>query len=402
MLGELLTTMSKLEELIERYCPDGVEYKHLAGKTNKDAVARIERGKRITKTDLKVDGQYIVMSGGIDPMGRYNDKNRSAYTVTVSSYGAAGYVAYITEDFWANDVCLSIYPKDETILNNKYMFYALKSQQQYIYDNTTHAIPDHIPTEFLENLEIPVPPLPVQEEIVRILDKFTELEEELEEELELRKKQYEYYRDKMFSLSEDVDSYPITDVFDMRNGYTPSKSNAEYWTDGIVNWFRMEDIRANGHVLDSAIQKVSESAVKGGRLFKANSIMLATSATIGEHALVKVNCLGNQRFTFFSVKDSFEKDVNMDYMNYYFYIIDEWCKTHLHQGNFASVDMDALKKLQIPIPDITEQNKIVELLDRFSTLTEDISEGLPAEIKMRRQQYEYYRDKLLTFKRLEC
>jgi type I restriction enzyme, S subunit len=187
-------------------------------------------------------------------------------------------------------------------------------------------------------------------------------------------------------------------LFDIRNGYTPSKANAEYWENGTVDWFRMEDIRANGHVLSEALQKVSETAVKGGRKISANSIALATSATIGEHALITVECLGNQRFSFFSAKARFTDALNMRYMNYYFYKIDEWCKGHLFQGNFNTVDMGALKQLCIPLPPIEEQERIVSILDRFDSLCNDISSGLPAEIEVRQKQYEYYRDKLLTFK----
>ncbi len=187
-------------------------------------------------------------------------------------------------------------------------------------------------------------------------------------------------------------------IFDMRNGYTPSKANQEYWTNGTVDWFRLEDIRENGHVLSGALQKVTEAAVKGGRKFPAYSIALSTSATIGEHALITVDCLGNQRFTFFSPKEAFSELIDMHFMNYIFYKVDTWCKGHVFQGNFNSVDMDALKKLCVPIPPIAEQKRIVAVLDRFHALCNDLSSGLPAEIKARNKQYEYYRDKLLSFK----
>ena len=191
---------------------------------------------------------------------------------------------------------------------------------------------------------------------------------------------------------------PLEKIFDIRNGYTPSKTNPEYWTNGTVDWFRMEDIRMNGHVLSSALQKVTEAAVKGGRKIPANSIALSTSATIGEHALITVECLGNQRFSFFTPKAAFADMVNMRFMNYYFYKVDEWCKGHLFQGNFNSVDMGALKQLCVPIPTTSEQERIVSILDRFDALCNDLTSGLPAEIEARTKQYEYYRDKLLTFK----
>ena len=157
----------------------------------------------------------------------------------------------------------------------------------------------------------------------------------------------------------------------------------------------------NGHILSSALQKVSEVAIKGGKKSPANSIALSTSATIGEHALITVECLGNQRFSFFTPKAAFAGMIDMRFMNYYFYKVDEWCKGHLFQGNFNSVDMGALKQLCVPIPAISEQERIVSILDRLDALCTDLSSGLPAEIEARQKQYEYYRDKLLAFEPAE-
>lgn len=193
-----------------------------------------------------------------------------------------------------------------------------------------------------------------------------------------------------------VEYKSITDVFDIRGGYTPSKSNLEYWTNGTIPWFRMEDIRENGHVLSKALQYVSQSAVKKNGLFPANSIALATSATIGEHALITVECLGNQRFTFFSCKEKYNKIINMNFMNHYFCVIDEWCKEHLNQGSFASVDMTALKKLEIPVPPLEVQKEIVRLLDDFTAKTAELQAELNKEYEARKKQYEYYRDTLLN------
>lgn len=160
----------------------------------------------------------------------------------------------------------------------------------------------------------------------------------------------------------------------------------------------MEDIRAKGRVLSDSIQHVTESAVKGGKLFPANAIILATSATIGEHALITVPSLANQRFTYITLKEEYRKMLNMKFVFYFFFRIDEWCKNNLNTSSFASVDIDKLKKLKFPIPSLEEQQRIVSILDRFDKLCNDVSEGLPAEINARQKQYEYYRDKLLTFK----
>src|SRR5699024_11206556 len=120
-------------------------------------------------------------------------------------------------------------------------------------------------------------------------------------------------------------------------GYTPSKANQEYWSNGTIPWFRMEDIRENGKVLEKSIQNINTSAVKGGKLFPANSIIIATSATIGEHALVTVPYLSNQRFTNLSLKNKFVDRFQMKFLFYYCFLLREWCKKNTTMSSFASV-----------------------------------------------------------------
>lgn len=243
------------------------------------------------------------------------------------------------------------------------------------------------------DIEILIPPIKVQEEIVKILDSFTNLIDALNEELSLRQKQFEYYREKLLTFDDNTNRYCLKEVFETKNGYTPSTSNKEYWDNGNIPWFRMEDIRQNGRILNDSSLHITRAGVKGSRLFKANSIILATSATIGEHALILVEHLSNQRFTNFYPNEDFDKKINMKYIYYYMFIIDEWSKSHVNQGGFASVDMDGLFKLNIPIPSLSIQKSIVEKLDAFESLISSLKE----EIALRQKQYEYYREKLLTF-----
>ena len=183
----------------------------------------------------------------------------------------------------------------------------------------------------------------------------------------------------------------IIELFEIRNGYTPSTKDDSFWIGGDIPWFKMEDIRENGNVLNDSNLHITNKAIKGKGLFKANSIILATSATIGEHALITVNHLSNQRFTNLYPKKEYEELVNMKFIYYYMYIVDEWCKQHIHQGGFASVDMEGLYKLSIPIPSLSEQTRIVGILDTFTASIENLKE----QIAQRRKQYEYYRDQLL-------
>lgn len=187
-----------------------------------------------------------------------------------------------------------------------------------------------------------------------------------------------------------VEYKSIAELFNTKNGYTPSKSHSEYWENGTIPWFRMEDIRENGRILSKATQYVSESAVKG-TLFPANSIIVATSATIGEHALIKVPSLANQRFTYLMLKEEYSTCMDIMFVYYYCFKLDEYCKVCLNQGNFASVDMKKFVKFKFPVPPLEVQREIVRVLDSFTLLTAELT----AELTARKKQYSFYRDSLL-------
>ena len=183
----------------------------------------------------------------------------------------------------------------------------------------------------------------------------------------------------------------LDEVFELRNGYTPSKNISEYWEGGTIPWFRMEDIRQNGGILSDSIQHITLESVKKSGLFPANTIIVATTATIGEHALVIVDSLANQQFTALVSRKSLTQSVLPRFAYYYCFLLDKWCKGHIHQGGFASVDMDGFKKFPFPILPVEEQNRIVGILDTFTSSIENLKQ----QIAERRKQYEHYRDQLL-------
>ena len=287
-------------------------------------------------------------------------------------------------------------------LNNRYLFYFLANEMQTIYEMAHGgAQPNLSSSALLDNLLIPLPPLHVQGKIVAVLDKFTALERELETKLGtefvLRRKQYEYYRNKLLTFGEEVEWKTLGEVFETRNGYTPSKKEEKYWRGGTIPWFRLEDLRTSGTQLSTAIQRITPEAIRGKGLFRANSLIMATTATIGEHALLLVDALANQQFTNFRIRETYERCLLPKFAYYYFYILDAWCLENTYIGSFPSVDVEKLKLQKFPIPPLPVQEKIVEILDKFNTLINSITEGLPREIALRHKQYEYYRDALLTF-----
>ncbi|EHD5824156.1 TPA: restriction endonuclease subunit S [Escherichia coli] len=198
----------------------------------------------------------------------------------------------------------------------------------------------------------------------------------------------------------EVEWLPLSKVFNLRNGYTPSKTKKEFWANGDIPWFRMDDIRENGRILGNSLQKISSCAVKGGKLFPENSILISTSATIGEHALITVPHLANQRFTCLALKESYADCFDIKFLFYYCFSLAEWCQKNTTMSSFASVDMDGFKKFLIPRPcpdnpekSLAIQSEIVRILDTFSALTAELT----AELNMRKKQYNYYRDQLLSF-----
>ncbi|BAM97926.1 anti-codon nuclease masking agent [Helicobacter pylori OK310] len=410
--------MHKIERLLQTLAPKGVEFRKLG------EVCDFQKGKSITKKAVTF-GKVPVISGGRQPAYYHNEANRSGETIAISSSGVyAGYVSYWDIPVFLAD-SFSVSPKQKTLMP-KYLFHYLTTQQDAIHaTKSTGGIP-HVYSKDLQNFLIPIPPLEIQQEIVKILDAFTELNTELK----ARKKQYQYYQNMLLDFNgihqnhkdakmgaktypkrlksllqtlapKGVEFKTLEEVFEIKNGYTPSKNNPEFWEKGTIPWFRMEDIRENGRILKDSIQHITPKALKGKKLFPKNSIIISTTATIGEHALLIVDSLANQRFTFLSKKANCDLALDMKFFFYQCFLLGEWCKKNTNVSGFASVDMTAFKKYKFPIPPLEIQQEIVKILDQFLALTTDLLAGIPAEIEARKKQYEYYREKLLSFKPLQ-
>ena len=409
--------MSRIDQLIQELCPDGVEFvtlesvaKTITGLTGKtkadfsDGNARFVTYKNAF-SNLEVDdaaSDFVkVEEGERQNLLRFGDVVITGSSENVDEVGMSSVVVREpVEPLYLNSFCFALRFKRPALLPefSKYLFRgeAIRKQIRKAASGVTRI---NVSKPRFMKIRIPMPPLEVQREIVRVLDKFTQLEAELEAELEARRAQYAHYRLGLLSFDIDqVESVAISEGFETRNGYTPAKSDPTNWVNGTVPWFRMEDIRENGRVLSRALQMIPEKAVKGGRCFPANSLIFATSATIGEHALVTVPYMSNQRFTALWPNAEYADRFDMKFLFHYGFVIGEWCRNNTTTSSFASVDMGGFKRLQIPIPSLEEQRRIAAQLDRFDALVNDISIGLPAELAARRKQYEYYRDRLLTFK----
>lgn len=390
--------MNRIERMLQELCPEGVEYRKLG------EVLDYEQPTKYIVKDTGYDDSYqtpVLTAGQSFILGYTNEQNgiyeasKDNPTIIFDDFTCSFH--WVDFSFKVKSSAMKMLrPINGKRISFKYVYYAMACIGFIPIDHARHWISKY------SLFEIPVPPLPIQEEIVRILDHFTELAAELQAELQARQEQYEYYRNRLLMFdAESVSWMKMSDLFEIRNGYTPSKANTAYWENGTIPWFRMEDIRQNGRILSDSIQHITPSAVKGGRLFLANSFIIATTATIGEHALIIVDSLANQRFTNLQVRKSLMEQVDIKYLYYYMFIVGEWCRNNTNVSGFASVDMKKFKKLLIPIPPLSEQQRIVNILDKFETFVNDLSQGLPAEIAAIQEQYEYYRNKLLTFNRIQ-
>lgn len=181
-------------------------------------------------------------------------------------------------------------------------------------------------------------------------------------------KKYDEYKESGFGWIGEVPSLwnnlRLRFVCEFRNGYTPSKANPEFWEDGSIPWYRMEDIRETGRKLNEAKQYITKEAVKGGGLFEAGSFILATTATIGEHAVLIVDSLANQQFTNLKIRKLLEAKLLRDYFYYYLFVIDDYCKATTKTSTFPAVSMELLKNCHVVFPSPEQQQNIVDYLDK--------------------------------------
>ena len=369
-------------------------------------ICEIKRGERITKKDLTQNG-YPVMSGGKTFFGYHHKYNRNENTITIAQYGTAGYVNWISEKFWANDVCYCLFP-NEKILNNKFLYYVLKNKQEQIYEDVIEATPAHYPIEALKNILIPLPPIEIQNEIVHILDTFTELITELITELKHRKIQYQYYLDNTFLCLSNPDNKECNTKF--------SKLVKAKCPDGveIVKLKDICEILTGGEApIDSIKSNIPDDKHKypiysngiGDRsLWGFSNNYRVNKPCVTYSSIGTIGCPQYRENPFTPIirlKVLIPKESSKLSPKYLKFALEINKLDNINQSSLANINSSMIGNISIPLPPIEIQNEIVNILDQFNDLTNSISLGLPKEIELRRQQYEYYRNKLLTFKQLE-
>jgi type I restriction enzyme, S subunit len=309
------------------------------------------------------------------------DINRES-SIIVKSRGVIEF-EYYDKPFSHKNEMWSYHSKDENI-SIKFVYYFLKINELYFQNIGSRMQMPQISIPDTDKFKIPIPPLSVQAEIVRILDTFTELEVELAAELQKRRVQYKYYSTLLFDNVIESNFHSIIEVCNIEKGVTPIQK-------AIPGKYPM--------VVTTTERKSCETYQ-----FNAKAVCIPLVSSRG-HGVASLNHVYYQEGKFAlgnilcAIIPKNEEQVYSKYLYYYFEQTKEYTLVPLMKGGAnVALRMNDIEKVKVPIPSLEEQYRIVSILDKFDTLTTSISEGLPKEIELRKKQYEYYRDLLLTFR----
>lgn len=380
--------MNNLSALITELCPNGVEYKEL------QAVLKIKNGsdyKSFGEGDIPVYG-----SGGI-----IAHTNRFAYdkpSVLIPRKGSVDKLYYVDVPFWNVDTIF--YTEINTgLVIPRYVYHCLLREHLEKL-NTAGGVPS-LTQNVLNKVKIPVPPIEVQREIVRILDTFTELTAELT----ARQKQYEYYRDMLLSFGENgggetgnnINFFLVAEIADTNIGLATTVT--KYKANQGVLLIHNSDIQENEIVLKQHEYITEAFAEKNHKKrLQENDVITVHTGDVGTSAVISKEYAGAIGFTTITSRIRNPQKVLPEYFCHY--LNSHRCKAEIASmtiSDRSNLNQNCFEKLRIPIPPIDEQRRIVTILDHFSTLCTDLTSGLPAEIEARKKQYEYYRDNLLSF-----
>ena len=408
--------MSRVDELIAEHCPDGVKFEilddiagtvpGLSGKTKADFSDGNARFVSYMNAFKNIDvNQEALDFVAIKPGERQNRLHEGDVIITGSSesleeVGMSSAVASEpVEPLYLNSFCFALRFNDPTRLLasfSKYLFRGESTRKQ-IRATASGVTRINISKGRFLKIRIPVPPLEVQREIVRILDQFTQLEAELEAELEARRSQYEHYAHVLLESMNDVPRVRFGDVATIVRGASPRPIQAfiTQEADGVP-WNKIGDVPAGGKYITNTAQRVTLAGASKSRRVLPGDFVLSNSMSFGRPYISKID--GYIHDGWLAISDFGESFVP-DYLYYLLRsapVQAEFAR-RAGAGTVKNLNADIVKRVQIPVPTREKQEQVVELLDRFDALVNDLSIGLPAELAARRKQYEYYRDRLLTF-----
>lgn len=387
--------MKNLETLIQELCPDGVEFVKLG-----DVCKSLSKGTLKT-TDLVEQGEFPVINSGRELYGYYNQYNNEGNAITVAARGEyAGFITYMKNPFWAGGLCYPYRTINENLMVTKFLFYVLKKEEKKNMEKLVvrGSIPALNKSSF-DRVEIPLPPIEVQTEIVHILDKLTSLEAELD----CRKRQYEYYRDKLLSFEnvgdQEVEWKKMSEVGTFIRGKRFVRTDIVeegvpciHYGD-IYTYYGLTATKAKTYLKPEKAEKM--------KFASKNDVVIVGAGENNMDIGVGVAWLSDEEVAIHDACYIFKSKMNPRFVSHYLrgsnYHLQ--IKKYVCEGKICSISSKSIGRSLIPVPSLSEQERIANILDRFEALSTSLQSGLPAEIAARRQQYEHYRDKLLTFKR---
>lgn len=299
-------------------------------------------------------------------------------------------------------------------LDTKFLYYYMSSHfKTYINSKAVFSTVKSLRKPMFLEFKIPLPPIEIQREIVKILDVFKNMEAELEAELEARKKQYSYYRDSFLDFNSHniftkkhniskIEFFSLGEICTILRGASPRPIKSFITEDKSgINWIKIGDVSPNSKYITQTKEKITTEGAKHSRFLTKNSFILSNSMSFGRPYILKIDgCIHDG---WLSISD-FEENLDSDYLYYILtstQIQNEMAQKASFGGAVQNLNADIVKAIKIPVPPLEIQKEIAMLLNHFEVLCNDLTAGLPAEIEARRKQYEYYRDKLLSFKDLE-
>lgn len=384
--------MEKISEKIMKMCPRGIERVRLG-----DVCEALSKGA-LDMRNLPDNGKYPVYNSGKDITGYYNEYNNNCEAITIASRGEyAGCISYANGMFWAGVLCYPYKIKKKTNVNLRYLYYSLKGQESDIMIRLVSrgGIPA-INKKDIENYVIPLPPLPIQLEIVRILDTFTQLQSNLEAELAARQKQYEYYRNKLLTFDENDESVEwktLGEVGSILRGNGLQKSDFSEEGVGCIHYGQI--YTRLGFSCDKTLTYVPEQLAKSLTKVEPGNLVIACTSENVEDVCKSVVWLGNEVIVTGGHACVFKHNENPKYIGYCFITNDFFNqkKKYAYGAKVIDIKTEKLAQIIIPVPSRELQDEIVSKLDCFESLIANIKQ----EIEARKKQYEYYREQLLTF-----
>ena len=379
--------MNKIQRLLQEHCPNGVEWKTLG------EVAELITTGKLNANAMEENGIYPFFTCNENPY-KINTYAFDMEAILISGNGSqVGHINFYKGKFNAYQRTYILGNFVNQILS-KFVYYYLKSElRNYIITNSKKGSVPYITLPMLEKFQIPLPPLPVQQEIVRILDKFTTLEAELE----ARKKQYEYYKDNLLTFGDEVEWKALGEVGAFVRGNGLQKKDFVETGVGCIHYGQIYTYY--GIKASKTISYVTEEFAKILRKASYNDLVIAAVSENIEDVCKCVVWEGDEDICVSGDTFVFKTEQNPHYIGHLLRTNSflNYKRKNAVGAKVTRLQAGSLPRYIIPLPSLEEQARIAGILDKFDTLTHSISEGLPKEIALRRKQYEYYREQLLSF-----